>query len=78
MPGAVLTLATLVLALAVAHLSLGGYLARVLTSDRHLAVERAVYRLSGVNPQSQQRWSTYAIACLALAVVWCCCRAGCR
>ncbi|BDZ57492.1 potassium-transporting ATPase subunit KdpA [Barrientosiimonas endolithica] len=69
MPGAVLTLATLVLALAVAHLSLGGYLARVLTSDRHLAVERAVYRLSGVNPQSQQRWSTYAIACLALAVV---------
>jgi K+-transporting ATPase ATPase A chain len=54
---------------------LGPYLARVLgggpaPADRvFLPVERAVYRVAGVNPAREQSWSVYAVSLLAFSVV---------
>ena len=54
---------------------LGAYLARVLgggsaPGDRvFLPVERAVYRLSGVDPGREQPWSVYALSLLAFSGV---------
>ena len=67
--GGVLTIAVLVAALAVVHVPLGDYMARVFTSDKDLAVERIFYRLSGVEPRSQQRWTRYAVSVLAFSAV---------
>lgn len=76
--GGLLTIAVLVAALAVVHVPLGDYIARVFTSDKDLAVERAFYRLSGVEPRSQQRWTRYAVSVLAfsgvsIAALWALC-----
>ncbi|SHF79048.1 K+-transporting ATPase ATPase A chain [Jatrophihabitans endophyticus] len=65
----VLFVATLVAALAAAHKPLGDYLARVLTSTRHLAVERVAYRASGVDPDAEQSTWRYLRAVLAFSVV---------
>lgn len=48
---------------------LGRYIARIVTDTKDLRAERGVYRLVGVNPASQQPWSTYAGAVLAFALV---------
>jgi K+-transporting ATPase ATPase A chain len=58
----------LVLALAIAVPLLGRYLAHVLTSDRHLAVERASYRLLRVDPDANQHWRTYAMSVLGFSL----------
>lgn len=69
--GGLLTIAVLVAALAAAHLPLGTWMARVFTdTDRgHWRVERLVYRLCRVDPSSEQRWTTYAVAVLGFSVV---------
>lgn len=64
-----LTIAVLVLALAAVHVPLGEYLARVYTSDRHLAVERAVYRLARIAWRAEQRWTAYALSLLGFSAV---------
>jgi K+-transporting ATPase ATPase A chain len=64
-----LTIAVLVAALAVVHVPLGGWMARVFTDTRHWRVERVVYRVVRVDPASEQRWVTYAVAVLAFSVV---------
>lgn len=54
---------------------LGAYMARVyerqsMAGDRvFLPVERLLYRLSGVDPDREQRWTGYAVSFLALSVV---------
>ncbi|GAB4010578.1 potassium-transporting ATPase subunit KdpA [Nocardioides ultimimeridianus] len=55
-----LQVGVLILALAVCYRPLGGYMARVFTSENDLRVERVVYRLVGVDPRSEQRVRTYA------------------
>lgn len=65
----VLQIVALVAALALVHKPLGDYIARVFTSTRHLAVERVGYRLSGVNPDAEQRWSTYILSLLSFSAV---------
>jgi K+-transporting ATPase ATPase A chain len=65
----VVQLATLVLVLAIAHRPLGDYMAGVFTTHRDLRVERAVYRLIGVNPRSEQSWPAYLRGVLAFSVV---------
>lgn len=55
----------LVAALALCYRPLGGYMARVLASERDLRVERALYRVVGVDSQAEQRWSLYAVSVLA-------------
>ncbi|MGZ4549096.1 MAG: potassium-transporting ATPase subunit KdpA [Blastococcus sp.] len=65
----ILVLATLIAALALVHKPLGDYMARVLTGTRHLAVERAVYRVGGVDPEADQTWSRYVRSVLAFSVI---------
>jgi potassium-transporting ATPase potassium-binding subunit len=54
---------------------LGGYLARVLggaaaPGDRvFLPVERALYRLAGVDPRREQPWNVYALSLVAFSAV---------
>ena len=54
---------------------LGGYLARVYTGERTLLqpilgpVERALYRLAGVDASAEQKWSGYAVALLLFHAV---------
>jgi len=47
---------------------LGRHIARTFTSDRHLAVERAIYRLGGVDPHADQHWRTYLASVLAFSL----------
>ena len=62
-----LTIAALIAALAVVHVPLGTYLARVFTSERHLAVERVSYRIARVDPDADQRWTTYLLSVLGFS-----------
>ncbi len=66
---AVIFLGTLVIALALVHRPLGDYIARVVTGSRHLAAERVVYRLGGVDADADQSWSRYLRSVLAFSVV---------
>ncbi len=65
----VLFIASLILALTLAHRPLGDYLVGVLTPARHSRVERGIYRLVGVDPQGEQSWGVYARSVLAFSVV---------
>ncbi|GAB2460155.1 potassium-transporting ATPase subunit KdpA [Jatrophihabitans fulvus] len=60
---------SLVVVLAIVHKPLGDYIARTLTSTRHLAVERVAYRLSGVDPDAEQATSRYLRSVLAFSGV---------
>ena len=62
-------IAAMVLALAVAYKPLGDYVYRVVTSARHLRAERVMYRLVGVDPDSEQTWGAYARSVLAFSAV---------
>lgn len=64
-----LQVALLLLALGVVYAPLGDYLARVFTSARHWRVERAIYRVVGVNPDAEQRWGTYAQGVLGFSLM---------
>src|SRR3984893_15935022 len=72
-----LELAFLIAAIAVTTPLLGGYLAKVYDpslgrprGDRVFsAVERPIYRLCRIDPESEQRWSTYALSLLAFSLV---------
>jgi len=59
----------LVAVLAVAQRPLGDHLARTVESRRHLALERAGYRLVGVDPDADQRWPVYLRSVLAFSLV---------
>lgn len=66
---AVLSVATVAVILAVIHVPLGTWLHRAFTSPRHLRVEKGIYRLVGVDPDSEQRWTVYAASVLGFAGV---------
>ncbi|MCU1687663.1 MAG: kdpA [Amycolatopsis sp.] len=59
----------LLVALAVVYRPFGDYMARVFSSEKHLKAERGLYRLFRVNPDSEQRWPTYAAGVLGLSFV---------
>jgi K+-transporting ATPase ATPase A chain len=59
----------LLLALAVVYKPFGDYMARVFSADKHWKVERGLYKLFRVNPDSEQRWSTYAAGVLGFSFV---------
>ncbi|GAA2269224.1 MULTISPECIES: potassium-transporting ATPase subunit KdpA [Kitasatospora] len=56
-------------ALALSYRPLGDYLAHLLTSRRHLRIERGLYRLIGVNPDFDQTWRAYLRGVLAFSAV---------
>jgi K+-transporting ATPase ATPase A chain len=64
-----LQLGLLVLALAICYVPLGNWIARIFTSDKHWRVERGIYRLIGVDPDADQKWSAYLRSMLAFSAV---------
>lgn len=62
-------LAALIVALVAAHVPLGDYMYRVYSAKRHSRVERAIYRVIGANPDSEQTWGGYARSVLAFSAI---------
>jgi K+-transporting ATPase ATPase A chain len=62
-------IAALVVLLGLTVPLLGRYLTHVYTSERHLAVERATYRVLGVDPDADQHWRSYAMSVLGFSLV---------
>jgi potassium-transporting ATPase potassium-binding subunit len=62
-------LVLLVAALATVHVPLGDYMYRVYTSPRDLKVEKAIYRIIGVDRDVEQQWGGYARSVLAFSAV---------
>ncbi|MHA6630238.1 potassium-transporting ATPase subunit KdpA [Pseudonocardia sichuanensis] len=62
-----LQLGVLLALLAAVYVPFGNYLAAVYSSERHWRIERAVYRVVRVDPDSEQRWTGYAGAVLAFS-----------
>jgi K+-transporting ATPase ATPase A chain len=72
-----LELGLLIAAIAISTPVLGGYMAKVYEpslgrprGDRVFsAIERPIYRLCRIDPDSEQRWNTYAVSLLAFSLV---------
>ena len=64
-----LQLGLLVVALAACYVPLGNYIARIFTTDKHWRVERGIFKLIGVDPSADQRWSVYLRSMLAFSAV---------
>src|SRR5215470_11619426 len=62
-----LQLGLLVAALAACYIPLGNYMAKVFTTEKHWRVERGIYRLTGIDPAVDQRWSAYLRSVLAFS-----------
>jgi potassium-transporting ATPase potassium-binding subunit len=65
----IIFLVVLVAALVAAHVPLGDYMYRVYSSEQDSYVERAIYRLIGVDPRSEQTWGAYARSVLAFSSI---------
>jgi len=66
---AALQIAALIVALAVCWRPLGDYMARTLTTPRHLRGEQLLYRGIGVDADADQRWSVYLRSVLSFSIV---------
>ncbi|MGW1189806.1 potassium-transporting ATPase subunit KdpA [Streptomyces sp. NPDC002559] len=65
----VLQVLALVVALGLAYRPLGDHMARVYSSEKHLRVEKWIYRVVGVDPNTRMRWPAYLRGVLAFSVV---------
>jgi K+-transporting ATPase ATPase A chain len=65
----ILTIVALLVVLAIVYKPLGDYMARIFTTEKHSRVELALYRLLRVDPDAEQRWSTYAAGVLGFSFV---------
>ncbi|MEU9473209.1 potassium-transporting ATPase subunit KdpA [Streptomyces avermitilis] len=65
----ILQLLALIAALALAYRPLGDYMAKVYSSDKHLRVEKWIYKGIGANPNTQMRWPAYLRGVLAFSAV---------
>ncbi|MEU9079204.1 potassium-transporting ATPase subunit KdpA [Kitasatospora sp. NPDC048538] len=59
----------LVGALVLCYRPLGDYIARILTTSKHLRVERGIYKVIGVDGDADQRWPVYLRSVLAFSAV---------
>jgi len=66
---AIAALGTMALLLGLCYRPLGDYMAWVFTAEHHWKVERAIYRLVGVNPRRDQSWQAYLRAILVFSAV---------
>ncbi|SDK51945.1 potassium-transporting ATPase subunit KdpA [Streptomyces indicus] len=64
-----LQLLALIAALALAYRPLGDYMARVYSSDKHLRVEKWIYKGIGADPDAEMRWTAYLRGVLAFSAV---------
>ncbi|SEF35644.1 K+-transporting ATPase ATPase A chain [Amycolatopsis pretoriensis] len=62
-------LGLLLAALAAVYKPLGDYLARVFSTEKHTKLEKGLYKLFRVDPDSEQRWPTYAAGVLGFSFV---------
>ncbi|MFD7872959.1 potassium-transporting ATPase subunit KdpA [Streptomyces sp. NPDC059766] len=65
----VLQMLALIAALALAYRPLGDYMARVYSSDKHLRVEKWIYKGIGADPNTEMRWPAYLRGVLAFSAV---------
>lgn len=65
----VLQLLALIGALALVYIPFGTYMARVYSSEKHLRVEKWVYKGIGANPDAEMTWPAYLRAVLAFSAV---------
>lgn len=66
---AVLALLTVAAVIAVLYRPFGDYMAWVYTTSRDWRIERGFYRLTGVDPRSEQTWRSYLGSALAVSAV---------
>ncbi|MGH3254852.1 MAG: potassium-transporting ATPase subunit KdpA [Streptosporangiaceae bacterium] len=59
----------LVAALAACYVPLGNYIAKIFTDTKHWRVERGIYKLVGVDPDADMRWTVYVRSILAFSLV---------
>jgi potassium-transporting ATPase potassium-binding subunit len=64
-----LQLGLLVVALAACYIPLGNYMARIFTSEKDWRVERGLYKIIGVDPRADQKWSNYLRSMLAFSFI---------
>jgi len=64
-----LQVALLVAALSACYVPLGNWIAKIFTSPHHWKVERGVYKVIGINPEADQKWSAYLRSMLAFSGV---------
>ncbi len=62
-------LVLLIVALGACYVPIGNYMARIFTTDKHWRVERGIYKLIGVDPAADQKWSVYLRSMLAFSAV---------
>ncbi|WP_028924838.1 potassium-transporting ATPase subunit KdpA [Pseudonocardia acaciae] len=62
-----LQVGVLLVLLAAVYVPFGNYMATAMTSPKHSRVERAIYRLVRVDPDAEQRWTTYAAGVLGFS-----------
>ncbi|MEU1089936.1 potassium-transporting ATPase subunit KdpA [Streptomyces sp. NPDC005576] len=65
----VLQMLALIVALGLAYRPLGDHMARVYSSDKHLRVEKWMYRAIGADPGTRMRWPAYLRGVLAFSAV---------
>ncbi|MEU4147433.1 potassium-transporting ATPase subunit KdpA [Streptomyces parvulus] len=65
----VLVVIALIGALALVHRPLGDYMAAVFQSQKHLRIERWIYRSVGANPDAEMRWPAYLRGVLLFSAV---------
>jgi K+-transporting ATPase ATPase A chain len=51
-----------------AYVPLGDYMARVYSRTKHLRIETVIYRLGGIDPDLEQKWTHYLAALLAFSM----------
>src|SRR6202167_5979796 len=56
-------------ALAACYIPLGNYIAHIFTDKKHWRIERGVYKLCGVDPEADMRWTVYVRSILAFSLV---------
>ena len=61
-------IAIVVLVLALSHRPLGDYIYRSMSTTKHLRVERVGYRVMRVDPDAEQKWSTYLLSLLGFSL----------
>ncbi|MFB7502517.1 potassium-transporting ATPase subunit KdpA [Streptomyces broussonetiae] len=66
---AVLQLLALIGALALVYVPVGNYMARVFSSNKHLRVEKWIYKGIGANPDAEMTWPAYLRGVLAFSAV---------
>jgi potassium-transporting ATPase potassium-binding subunit len=59
----------LIVALAACYVPLGNYIARIFTGEKHWRPELRMYKIIGIDPAADQKWSAYLRSMLAFSLI---------